>query len=85
MKQLYIDTLTPEQIKQLEEQLKPGRSSQQGFLGEHERLTDVIREDAATLERLGVTHEELADRLEYVVDNNDPKYHVHAQTWRGCQ
>lgn len=46
-----------------------GRAAEDGFLGRDERLADVIAADAESLARLGVTHEQLADALDYVLDS----------------
>jgi hypothetical protein len=47
--------------------LFPGGSSTSGFLAEGERLEDVVERDRQTLRSLGVTHEQVADRLELVL------------------
>ena len=44
--------------------MRPGALSNGGFLGPKEKLMDVIREDDATLKRLGVTHEQIAENIE---------------------
>lgn len=55
------DSLT---TKQLEARMRPGILSQDGFLGEHERLDEVLARDAKTLVELGVTYEDLAEKLD---------------------
>ncbi|MFB0543825.1 MAG: hypothetical protein ACETVR_03490 [Candidatus Bathyarchaeia archaeon] len=52
------------EVKKLEFRMRPGRWSEKGFLGSHEKLMDVIRDDTATLKRLGVTHDQIADKIE---------------------
>ena len=47
--------------------LYPGRSSQDGFLAKGEDLEEIRAKDSATLERLGITHEQVSDRLEYLM------------------
>ena len=47
--------------------MRPGRMSRSGFLHESESLRDVIERDSATLLRAGITHEQIADRLECIV------------------
>lgn len=47
--------------------LYPNSSSEGGFLAEGEPLQGVIDKDATTLKDLGVTHKQIADRLEYVI------------------
>lgn len=48
--------------------MRPGEFSQAGFLGEHERLEDVLARDARTLEEAGLSPDELADALERLLD-----------------
>jgi hypothetical protein len=48
--------------------MRPGEFSQTGFLGEHERLEDVLARDARTLEESGLSPNELADALERLLD-----------------
>jgi hypothetical protein len=48
--------------------MRPGGFSQSGFLGEHERLEDVLATDAQTLAELGLTAEELAAPLDRLLD-----------------
>ncbi len=48
----------------IQDNLKPGALSSGGFLGEDGRaLADILREDQATMDRLGLTHAALAARL----------------------
>lgn len=78
-----------------EDLLKPGRLSQAGFLGEDERLIEVIAADEVTLKKLGITFEQVADRIEYFIiavnyPTNKPKivdsiYEVTGTSWRGMQ
>ena len=48
--------------------MRPGGLSQAGFLGEHERLEDVLARDARTLEEANLSPDELADALERLLD-----------------
>jgi tetratricopeptide (TPR) repeat protein len=48
----------------IELRMRPGGWSQVGFLGETDRLRDVILRDEQTLERLGVSHGQIADALD---------------------
>jgi len=51
------------------ENFKPGQITRDGFLGDDSRhIHDIIKEDLLTLSRLGVTVEELAERLQYFID-----------------
>lgn len=51
-------------IEDLEGRMRPGELSQGGFLGKSERLLEVMARDDRALLELGVTHEELAARLD---------------------
>ena len=48
--------------------MRPGAFSQRGFLGEHERLADVLGADAGTLAELGLSREDLAGPLDRLLD-----------------
>jgi hypothetical protein len=48
--------------------MRPGAFSQRGFLGEDERLADVLEADARTLEELGLSADELAAPLDRLID-----------------
>ena len=48
--------------------MRPGAFSQSGFLGERERLEDVLAADALTLGELGLTAAELAAPLDRLID-----------------
>ncbi len=64
-------------LEELEERMRPGEMSDSGFLGKNERLLDVLREDQATVDRLGVTHKEIARVLKEVVGFGYGKYEGH--------
>lgn len=51
-------------MEQIEGCMRPGRLSAKGFLGQDESLADVIARDDATLRRLGISHEQIANALE---------------------
>jgi hypothetical protein len=57
---------TMKQNNDIESRMKPGRSSQAGFLGEHDSLDGVIAADKAVLSNLGLTYNQFADRLETI-------------------
>ncbi len=84
---LYIDTLSPAEIRKIEDRLRPGQTSQSGFLGYGESLREVIYKDAETLSRLGVTHDQIADKLESLIQNprGDPSLKVDIMAYRGMQ
>lgn len=67
MKALYIDDMSETAIAQLEEKMRPGKSSRAGFLGPDESLREVIEGDLATLNKLGITPKQIADRLETII------------------
>lgn len=80
----------------IEEAMRPGKLSMRGFLGENEKLDEVLKADGETIRRLGVTHEQIADRIEYFIHTVsysptregkvvDEKYLVGGTAWRGGQ
>jgi hypothetical protein len=82
-------------INHLEESMRPGELSSGGFLGKDERLDDVLKADDETVKRLGLTHEKIADRIEYFIKAVgyplpegklvDEKYLVGGRVFRGGQ
>ena len=76
-KKLYIKDMKPDQIAKVEARMRPREISLHGrifkssgftnFLGETEGLREVIEKDSRTLEKHGITHEQIADRLEALV------------------
>ena len=83
----------------VEELMRPRKLSVAGFLGETERLEDVLKEDASTLSSLRVTAAEIADRIREIVgaslyrssrwstrDTYDTgKFRVRLMQWGGFQ
>jgi len=61
----------------LERQMRPGALSEAGFLGLNERLNDVISVDLRTLQRLGLTFQQFADRLETLSQKAHGLMHGH--------
>ena len=58
--------LNASDIKRLEELLKPGifgGQSRDGFLGKDESLVGVLNKDAELLQGMGVTHQQIGDKL----------------------
>lgn len=47
--------------------MRPGALSQAGFLGENERLKEVLARDGQAIANLGVTYEELAGQLDILI------------------
>lgn len=59
---------TPQE-KHIYENFKPGKISKDGFLGNDTRhIHDIIEEDMHTLSRLNVSKEQIADRLQYFIE-----------------
>ena len=59
---------TPQE-KQIYENFLPGKITKEGFLGDDRRhLHDIIEEDLHALTQLGVTKEQIADRLQYFIE-----------------
>jgi hypothetical protein len=53
-----------EQMKEIQERMKPGVITLDGFLGSDGRnLTDILEEDDAEIKRLGLSHEQIAARM----------------------
>jgi len=48
--------------------MRPGEFSQAGFLGEHERLEEVLARDARTLDEANLSPDELANSIERLLD-----------------
>jgi hypothetical protein len=58
-----------EQMKEIQERMKPGVITRDGFLGPDERnLIDILVEDDAEVKRLGLTHEQIAARMQELRD-----------------
>ena len=84
---------TPKEI-QIQERLKPGIVTLEGFLGKDKRhYQEIIAEDQEKLKELQITKELIADRMQYFTDialmNNDEEaiiddiYNVQYLTERG--
>ncbi len=55
--------------KKVIDNFKPGKITKDGFLGDDKRhVHDIIQEDLLTLSKLGVELEEIADRLQYFIE-----------------
>lgn len=63
-----------QQIEELEAKMLPGKLSDSGFLAPGESLAKVISDDNETLKRLGITHQQIADRLQGIIGKaNNPE------------
>ena len=64
---LRIEQMSKEQIRELEERMRPGnrteKGSREGFLSETDSLQEIIVQDAATLQGIGIEHKDLAYQL----------------------
>jgi hypothetical protein len=59
---------TPQE-KLMYDNFTPGKITKEGFLGDDTRhIHDIIAADMHTLDRLGVTQEQIADRLQYFIE-----------------
>lgn len=59
--------MTPEQIK-AQENMKPGKITADGFLGDDDRnIVDIIQEDEASFARLGLDFKEVAEFMRKLV------------------
>ncbi|PID57215.1 hypothetical protein CSB45_08275 [candidate division KSB3 bacterium] len=57
------------QDKQLYENFQPGKITKEGFLGNDRRqIHDIIEADERILSQLGVSREQIADRLQYFIE-----------------
>lgn len=56
-------------LKKIQEQLKRGVITPEGFLGTDKRnLIDILTDDDAQVNRLGLTHERIAEKMKYFRD-----------------
>lgn len=101
----YWRDLTPEQLTWVENRCRPGpgpdRVCSAGMLAPDETLRDVLEQDEATLERLGITRFQIADVLEAALESakerwstrpdtgtltlGDTKYRIESTQYMGCQ
>ncbi|HDP99319.1 MAG TPA: hypothetical protein ENN22_09075 [bacterium] len=59
---------TPQEHK-IQKNFEPGEISKDGFLGKDNRhIHDIIEADERLLDRLGVTRKQLAERLQFFID-----------------
>ena len=47
----------------------PGGESQSGFIAHGESVSAVIKSDAKDLKSVNITHDQIADKLEYIYKN----------------
>ena len=82
------------QLAKAQEQMKPGVLTLHGFLGADQRnLIDILTEDDGETKRLGLTHEQIADRMSHFREKGerglgefipvDPHFKVRVESVRG--
>lgn len=58
------------ELDRIQDEMKPGVITYQGFLGTDDRkLRDIIESDDAAVKRMGLTHKKIADRLAKLRDD----------------
>ncbi len=57
----------PDLVKTFTEIMQPGNCSDDGFLAPGQDLVEICQKDAEILKALGITHAQIADRLEAVI------------------
>jgi hypothetical protein len=82
-------------LAELEARLRPGGFSQGGFLGPFERLKEVIARDAERLDQIGVDYDDVAARLEALIEQGERRRErwskageglsVRVVAWKGFQ
>lgn len=76
-------------LEKLEKELRPGHSSEVGFLGMDESLLEVVYSDWQVVERHGTTHSGIAQAIRSVITGIYPgivgRYQLHPdyEYWRG--
>lgn len=56
-------------LNAVEKQMKSGYITKEGFLGtDTRRLIDILNDDQATVNELGIDHEQIAARLKYLLE-----------------
>lgn len=72
-------------IPKMEIRMRPGAWSVGGFLGPNESLADVLRYDAVTLTRSGLTHRQVADALGRVIETGISRQNKTIEVSRGSR
>ncbi|MBI5065620.1 hypothetical protein HZA97_05270 [Candidatus Woesearchaeota archaeon] len=66
-------------LAELEQRLRPGNSSQVGFIGQNENLIELVHSDLQIVEKYGTTHKEIADKLtELMIKSREKKSFLNA-------
>lgn len=61
-------------LRWIEQRMRPGGWSREGFLADGDDLADRITADQRTLQRLGLSHHQIADALETMLDAASTAY-----------
>ncbi|MCA9487631.1 MAG: hypothetical protein KC516_01580 [Nanoarchaeota archaeon] len=64
LKQKFVEEMSPEEIDILEHNMRPGRFSEAGFLGESDGLKNIVSADSRVLKKYGITYKQIADKLD---------------------
>lgn len=68
---ITVENLTPDEVKIVEKRMRPNEWSVSGFLTEHQSLTSVAYSDRKHLEHLSITYEQIADKLDGLINKCD--------------
>ncbi len=82
------------QLQKAQDNMQPGVITLYGFFGPDDRnLIDILTEDDGLVKRMGLTHEQVGNRMEYYRDKGkdglgefirvDPHFEVRVETVRG--
>ncbi len=64
---LFLQDMNPDQVSRVEGRMRPGKNSVEGFLSMTESLRSIVEKDSKVLGTHGVTHEQVAERLEFLM------------------
>jgi len=57
-------------LKRIQENMQPGAFTAHGFLGDDDRaLKDILRQDNVVVEKLNLSHAQIAGRMQYFTDH----------------
>jgi hypothetical protein len=65
-KQLFIENLNSEQVAAIQRRMKSGKFSKDSFLRWYQSLKRVIEADRGTLQKIRITYDQIADKLDYL-------------------
>ena len=63
---VFPENLSKQQIKQLQQWMRPDEMSEDGFLNKREKLLKVCQRDQKTLDKLGITYDDIANALDHI-------------------